>query len=60
MPAYIQAFSYLGPHVDKRDQMITDGDDMARNNKYQCDLVSILLNLSAIPDDCIKNLAVSE
>jgi len=39
--------------------MITDGDDIDYNNKYQSDVVSIFLNLSAIPDDCIKNFEIS-
>lgn len=39
--------------------MITDGDEIARNNLYQSDVVSIFLNLSAIPDECIRGLEIS-
>lgn len=59
MPSYIQEFAYIGPHILERERMITDGDEIARNNRYQSDVVSIFLNLSAIPDECIRGLEIS-
>lgn len=60
MPSYIQAFAYIDPHVKNRDAYLTDGDDDQSNNKYQSDIVSIFLNLSAIPGECIKDLEISD
>lgn len=58
-PFYMRAFAYIPPHVQDREKMIKDGDDILSNNVYQSDVVSIFLNLSAIPDECIKGLEIS-
>jgi len=51
-PAYYDTFAYLGPHIDERDKLIRDGD--GDGNCEQSDIVNILLNLSAIPDEVVK------
>ena len=53
-PAYYDAFAYIGPHVDERDKLIRDGDGYLEGNCEQSDIVNILLNLSAIPDEVVK------
>ncbi len=47
---YADDFSYIGPTWDEREKLILDGDDDHTNNTYQSDIVSVLLNLSAVPD----------
>ena len=47
-------------HVKNRDVFLKDGDNIKWNDKLQSDMVSIFLNLSAIPDDIIHNLRVDD
>jgi hypothetical protein len=49
-PKYVQDFSYLGPHVGNRNNLIRDSDFDGSNNYQQSDVVTILTNLGAIPD----------
>ena len=48
---YSDAFAYFGAHIDEREKLIKDGDDIDSNNNEQSDIVMILLYLSAIPDE---------
>jgi hypothetical protein len=50
-PRYAEDFAYIGAHIAKREMYIVDNDDNDDNNCEQSDIVMILLNLSAIPDD---------
>jgi hypothetical protein len=50
-PAYSDDFNYIGAHIDEREKLIKDADLDAGNNCEQSDIVQILLNLSAIPDE---------
>lgn len=49
-PKYIDDFSYLGPHIKDRNNLIRDYDFDPSNNYQQSDIVLILTNLGAIPD----------
>lgn len=49
-PKYIDDFSYLGPHIKDRNNLIRDHDFDGSNNYQQSDIVLILTNLGAIPD----------
>lgn len=49
-------FSYLGPHVKHREKYLKDHDHDRNNNFLQSDVVNIILNLSAIPDEVAKKL----
>ena len=60
MPSYNQAFAYIAPHVSHREAFLNDDHEGNSSNKYHWDFVSIFLNLSAIPTDCIKNLKISD
>lgn len=60
IPSYMRKFAYIGPHVKNLDNLLKDGDDVISNNRFQSDVVSIFLNLSAIPDECISKLRISE
>jgi hypothetical protein len=51
---YSDSFAYFGAHIDEREKLIKDGDDDDSNNCEQSDIVMILLNLSAIPDEVAK------
>ena len=42
------------------EKLLNDGDDSSDNNMFQSDVVSIFLNLSAIPDECISKMRISE
>lgn len=48
---YSDDFNYIGAHIDEREKLIKDADDDDGNNCEQSDIVQILLNLSAIPDE---------
>lgn len=50
-PLYADDFNYVGAHVSEREKLINDADDDDDNNCEQSDIVQILLNLSAIPDE---------
>ena len=43
-------FFYFGSYIPDRDALIEDGDSEEGNDCEQSDLVIILLNLGAIPD----------
>lgn len=58
-PTYVQRFCYLGPHVRNREKYLKDRDDDAGNNFLQSDVVLILMNLSAIPDEVASKLVES-
>lgn len=49
-PKYVENFSYLGPHIKDRNNLIRDHDFDNSNNYQQSDVVTILTNLGAIPD----------
>lgn len=49
-PKYVEDFSYLGPHLNNRNDLIRDLDFDNDNNYQQSDVVSILTNLGSIPD----------
>jgi len=49
-PKYVQDFSYLGPHILNRNDLMRDHDFDTSNNYQQSDIVTILTNLGAIPD----------
>jgi hypothetical protein len=49
-PVYIEGFSYLGPHIENRNELIRDLDWDNSNNYQQSDVVTILTNLGAVPD----------
>lgn len=51
-------FAFVGSHVKNREVYLHDGDNIKWNDKLQSDLVAILMNLSAIPDDIIIHLEV--
>ena len=53
-PEYSDKFAYFGAHIDEREKLIKDGDDLEENNCEQSDIVMILLNLSAIPDEVAR------
>lgn len=53
-PEYSESFAYFGAHIDERDKLIKDGDDGTGNNGEQSDIVMILLNISAIPDEVAR------
>lgn len=50
-PEYVESFAYFGAYIDEREKLIKDGDVGDENNCEQSDIVMILLNLSAIPDE---------
>ena len=60
MPSYMKQFAYIGPHIKNVDNLLKDGDEQEGNNRFQSDVVSVFLNLSAIPDECISKLEISE
>lgn len=49
-PKYIQDFSYMGPHIKDRNNLLRDLDWDTTNNYQQSDVVLILTNLGAVPD----------
>jgi hypothetical protein len=54
-PQYAEDFNYIGAFVDEREKLIKDGDNAEGNDTEQSDLVVLLLNLAAIPDEVAKN-----
>ena len=50
-PLYSDDFFYIGAHIEEREKLIKDADDDDDNNCEQSDIVMILLNLGAIPDE---------
>lgn len=60
IPGYARQFAYLGPHIRDRYRLLHDEDGVVKNNRHQSDVVSIFLNLSAIPDEVIQGLEISE
>lgn len=56
----MRSFAYIGPHIKNLDSLLNDGDDNASNNRFQSDVVSIFLNLSAIPDEVVSKIIISE
>lgn len=56
----MRQFAYIGPHVKNLDNLLKDGDDVVGNNRFQSDVVSVFLNLSAIPDEAISKLKISD
>ena len=58
-PVYIEMFCFLGPHVKNRERYIKDHDFEGHNNYLQADVVTILLNLCAIPDEVAKKLKLN-
>ena len=62
VPHYMQAFAWIGPWVYGRDIILQEKchwDEDMLIHRYQCDFVTIFLNLSAIPRECIQNLQIS-
>lgn len=53
-PEYSESFAYFGAHIDEREKLIKDGEDDTGNNGEQSDIVMILLNISAIPDEVAR------
>mmetsp|Transcript_10355 Transcript_10355/g.17382 ORF Transcript_10355/g.17382 Transcript_10355/m.17382 type:complete len:107 (-) Transcript_10355:241-561(-) len=51
---YTDGFFYIGAHIGEREKLINDGDDSQGNNCEQSDLVIVLLNLAAIPDEVVQ------
>lgn len=49
-PKYVEDFSYIGPHVRDRNNLIRDHDHDTSNNYQQSDVVTIMTNLGSIPD----------
>ena len=56
----MRQYAYIGPHIKNLDNLLKDGDDVVGNNRFQSDVVSVFLNLSAIPDEAIAKLKISE
>ena len=56
-PEYCNSFAYFGAHIDEREKLIKDGDEDDQDNCEQSDIVIILLNLSAIPDEVAKRFS---
>mmetsp|Transcript_16102 Transcript_16102/g.25008 ORF Transcript_16102/g.25008 Transcript_16102/m.25008 type:complete len:104 (-) Transcript_16102:183-494(-) len=50
-PTYSDDFFYIGAHIEEREKLIKDADGDAGNNCEQSDIVMLLLNLAAIPDE---------
>jgi len=59
-PAYVEDFAWLGPHVKDRGLYIKDADDDPDNNHQQSDIVSVLMNLGAIPDFVASKINLGE
>ena len=57
---YANSFAYIGAYIDEREKLIKDGDDGDENNAEQSDIVIILLNLSAIPDEVAKKFTFAD
>lgn len=49
-PAYVEGFAWLGPHVKDRELYIKDVYNEVEIAHHQSDVVSVLMNLGAIPD----------
>lgn len=58
-PTYVEKFAFLGPHIKNREKYLKDHDHDTENNFLQSDVVSILLNLCAIPDDVARKLELN-
>jgi hypothetical protein len=56
----MRSFAYIGPHIKNLDNLLNDGDGDTSNNRFQSDVVSIFLNLSAIPDEVVSKIIISE
>lgn len=52
-PKYVDDFSYLAPSTHNRKKYIKDGQYEEDNNYLQSDVVLIMMNLCAIPDDVV-------
>ena len=52
-PKYIEQFAYLAPFISNRNLYIKDGGDDESNNFFQSDVVLIMMQLCAIPDDVV-------
>lgn len=55
-PEYTEAFAYFGAFIPEREKLIKRGYAMDGTQVEQSDLVILLLNLSAIPDDVVRGL----
>jgi len=49
-PFYVESFAWLGPHVKDRELYIKDVYNEVEIAHHQSDVVSVLMNLGAIPD----------
>ena len=54
-PEYSDAFYYIGAFVEEREKLIKDADEEEGNDCEQSDIILILLNLGAIPDEVAKS-----
>lgn len=60
VPAYASDFAFIGPHVQGRSEFISDGDAIDANNRFQSDVVTLFLNLSALPDEVAAAIEISD
>lgn len=58
-PTYVDKFAYLGPHVKNRETYLKDPDSDPKNNFLQSDVVTLLLNLSAVPDEVAQKFQLN-
>ena len=50
-PYYADAFCYIGAEISDRNKYIKDQDDDEENDCEQSDIIMVLLNLGAVPDE---------